>query len=158
MAEKKTKRKLPSVRLACFCENALEEADGIFSLIRIFDSTTVQILTPLPDPVPENAVAPHRVIFFVILDDAKPWEDEFLEFQLFFPTSTKPVFQESICLDRKPMQDVANFRFPVDINAITPGVFRFVLRIGGMKLVERRLNVRHGVVVGQPEQAETNIH
>lgn len=152
MAEKKRTR--PSVRLACFCENVLEEQDRVQSLIRIYDRTSVQFVQPIPTDLPDNADAPHRVIFFAILDGVTDWAGERVDFLIQKPFEKKASKQGEIVLDSDPMPQTANVKIPAIINALVPGVYIFELRLKGKRLVQRELTVMHGQEVEQPEPVE----
>lgn len=62
----------PYVNVAVFCEKALQEADGVLSLIRIVDTINVQTVGPdAPDQLPEGMNIDTTLVVVLKPGDAK---------------------------------------------------------------------------------------
>ena len=62
------KRKLPEVRMACFCDQVIQGADNAISIIRIIDRVTVEVARPPTPADTTNESIPYPVTLFAMLD------------------------------------------------------------------------------------------
>ncbi|HEX5503079.1 MAG TPA: hypothetical protein VFW96_10690 [Thermomicrobiales bacterium] len=65
-----------SAVVATFCERAIEDREGIFTLVRLYDQLTVRVAADFPGPTPQEPL-PVNITFFVALKARReqPWPD-----------------------------------------------------------------------------------
>lgn len=86
----------PYVQAALFCERALQESDGVLSLMRIVDQINVQGQGPdAPTSFPEGTAVPLQTTFVVMLKPGEARGTQSLRVDLEAPDGTRQTLTET---------------------------------------------------------------
>jgi hypothetical protein len=150
MAKSTPRRKLPKIRFACFCENAIEGVDHVWSLIRVLDKITIAIQLPeTVTPEIEEALAgpfPIQPNFFATISEFDSTEMVKLEIGLREPGKRRASIGEVEFAPSGPHRS-ANVRANLRLGVRKPGTYWFDLQMDGRNLVRLPLDVEIDIPV-----------
>ena len=135
------KRKLPEVRMACFCDQVIQGADNAISIIRIIDRVTVEVARPPTPADTTNESIPYPVTLFAMLDGVRPWGGNSVEFWARSPRGSFEQKAEIQLGSDDRASDTANFILPTAIDLRRPGRIEVELRLAGKRLARRQLEL-----------------
>ena len=144
MAESR-KRKLPTVRLACFCDQVIQGNDSVLTIVRIIDRVVIEFLIPEEVDVPKDLRIPYRVDMAIMLDEVTPWKGESVELWARRPGGRFERFAELPLAPRDDgsFGDSANLILKADLNARYAGLWEFELRLENRRVLKRALTLEH---------------
>ena len=141
---KKSARKFggPFLTAAFFCENILQDNEGILTAVRIFDAFKIQLHAQAPENVPSKElpirVEKHLLLMFKTGDH--PGKHE-VTIQIVSPSGTPREVQKQELNFTKPPHGGGNLRCNVNMELTAAGLYWTDVRLDGKLITRIPLNV-----------------
>jgi len=158
MAKKLSKRKKaggPFLAAAFFCENILQDNDGILSAVRIFDSFLIQLHADTPANIPskEFPIRLDRHLLIMFKSGDAPGKHE-ISIKIIPPDGSHRDAQTNQLEFTKSPHGGGNLRCAVMLEVSAPGLYWADVRLDGKLVTRMPLNI---VIKREPPAAGIQV-